>query len=232
MIRGRSMGSVLNPCTISEHCPAQVIQQFRTDPNSATDPRRREATAQPPVAAREVSRRYGGRRRAPRSAQREEGSRRAVEAVPGRAARRRSRASEADVLAVGGGIEPPTFRLTAGRCTNSTTPQRLESMTERGFWVTWTIGQFSDFDEDVVAFDFDGEGLGVGGPGGFLVDLSGADVEMGGVQGTGQQVRVARFAAEDAFVEGCAGVRADVVHRVDLPVHLRQHDRAAVVLTG
>ena len=28
------------------------------------------------------------------------------------------------LLAVGGGIEPPTFRLTAGRCTNSTTPQQ------------------------------------------------------------------------------------------------------------
>jgi hypothetical protein len=27
-------------------------------------------------------------------------------------------------LAVGEGIEPPTFRLTAGRCTNSTTPHR------------------------------------------------------------------------------------------------------------
>ena len=27
-------------------------------------------------------------------------------------------------MAVGGGIEPPTFRLTAGRCTNSTTPQK------------------------------------------------------------------------------------------------------------
>ena len=27
-------------------------------------------------------------------------------------------------MAVGGGLEPPTFRLTAGRCTSSTTPQR------------------------------------------------------------------------------------------------------------
>jgi hypothetical protein len=27
-------------------------------------------------------------------------------------------------LAVGEGIEPSTFRLTAGRCTNSTTPQQ------------------------------------------------------------------------------------------------------------
>src|SRR6266542_5187119 len=50
------------------------------------------------------------------------------------------------------------------------------------------LDEWSDFDEDVVAFNLDGKGLGVGGPGGFLVNRSGADVEMGGVQGTGQQV--------------------------------------------
>ena len=34
------------------------------------------------------------------------------------------RAARSPSLAVGGGLEPPTFRLTAGRCTSSTTPQR------------------------------------------------------------------------------------------------------------
>ena len=42
------------------------------------------------------------------------------------AVERVSASREGDVLAVGGGLEPPTFRLTAGRCTSSTTPQRSD----------------------------------------------------------------------------------------------------------